>query len=91
MPKLKVLLGFLPITVLPNLLVAIAPAQANCPMAVGSAEPFQLVMTHRWRELQQQTTYSWGNVRPYTTFTRTHINLTPEQSSSFGLCDSMCS
>lgn len=61
-----------------NLLMAIAPAQANCPMSVGSAEPYQLVMQRRWRELQAQTTYPWGNVRPYAKFEGENITLTPE-------------
>lgn len=67
----------LPATVLFNLSVAIAPANANCAMGVGSAEPFQLVMERVWRELQQQPTYPWGNARPYGTFVGNRITLTP--------------
>lgn len=71
-------LGWLvPVAASVHLAVAIAPAQANCAMSVGSAEPYQLVMQRRWRELQQAPTYPWGQVRPYSTFVGERMTLTP--------------
>ncbi|MBD2460282.1 phosphoribosylaminoimidazolesuccinocarboxamide synthase [Oscillatoria sp. FACHB-1407] len=55
-----------------------APALANCSDQLASLEQVQPFMERHWQELQQQTTYPWGNARPYGTLMGNRITLTPE-------------
>lgn len=78
MLKLKALLWLAPATVALNLLVAIAPVQANCAGSIGTLEPYQPVMERMWRELQEQTNPPWGEVNPFGTLEGDRITLTAE-------------
>lgn len=63
-------------TIAINLLMA-APAFANCNDTVGRLEYFQPAMERLWQQLQTQTDYPWGVVRPYGELLGNRIVLTP--------------
>ena len=52
------------------------PALANCSDPVGRREYWQGPMQRHWQQLQQLTTYPWGQARPYGTLTGDRITLT---------------
>ncbi|MEO1351475.1 MAG: phosphoribosylaminoimidazolesuccinocarboxamide synthase [Cyanobacteria bacterium J06635_15] len=58
-------------------LAIVAPAVANCPDSIASAEYFQPAMARLWQQLQNQTNYPWGTARPYSELRSTRIMLTP--------------
>lgn len=59
-----------------NLLV-VTPAVANCNDMVGRLDYFQPAMERLWQELQAQTDYPWGTVRPYGELNGDRIVLNP--------------
>ena len=59
-------------------LLRISPALANCSETLAPMEQMQPAMERQWQQLQQQTTYPWGNVRPFGTLVGDRVTLTPE-------------
>lgn len=59
-------------------LFRISPALANCTETLASMEQVQPAMERQWQELQQQTTYPWGEARPFGTFVGDRVTLTSE-------------
>lgn len=54
------------------------PTLANCAETLSSLEQLQPAMERQWRQLQQQTTYPWGEVRPFRSLIGNRITLAPE-------------
>jgi hypothetical protein len=61
-----------------DLFIKAAPAQANCTETLAPIEQVRPAMEHQWQQLQQQTTYPWGEARPFGTLIGDRITLTPE-------------
>lgn len=55
-----------------------APAFANCVEELAPIEQIRAAMERQWQQLQQQTTYPWGEARPFGTLVGDRITLTPE-------------
>lgn len=53
------------------------PVQANCVDLISDLGDVQPAMERLWQQLQQQTTYPWGQVRPYAQLKAGQITLTP--------------
>ena len=58
-------------------LLKMAPALANCAEVLASVEQMQPAMERQWQQLQQQTTYPWGEARPFGTMVGDRVALTP--------------
>lgn len=54
------------------------PAFANCAEVLAPIEQMQPVMERQWQQLQQQTTYPWGKLRPFETLKGDRVTLTPD-------------
>ncbi|HEY9625087.1 MAG TPA: hypothetical protein V6C78_32475 [Crinalium sp.] len=55
-----------------------APALANCAEVLAPMELIQPATERQWQQLQQQTTYPWGEARPFGTLVGDRVTLTPE-------------
>ncbi|MBW4523144.1 MAG: hypothetical protein KME16_26185 [Scytolyngbya sp. HA4215-MV1] len=53
------------------------PVQANCADFISELEDVQPAMERLWQQVQQQTTYPWGQARPYAQLGEGRITLTP--------------
>jgi hypothetical protein len=61
-----------------SLMIAAPPALANCNDYVGRVEYWQSPMQRHWQQLQQRTSYPWGQARPYGEISGDRINLTAD-------------
>ncbi|HEY9880011.1 MAG TPA: hypothetical protein V6D29_16270 [Leptolyngbyaceae cyanobacterium] len=55
-----------------------SPALAWCLDALAPMELIQPAMERQWQQLQQQTTYPWGEARPFGTLVGDRVTLTSE-------------
>lgn len=76
MLKFKFLPWFPTIVVL-NILAPLAPVRANCADQIADLKVVQPAMERNFKQLQQQKTYLWGEVRPYDKLSSAEITLTP--------------
>ncbi|WP_088889686.1 hypothetical protein [Leptolyngbya ohadii] len=88
MAKLKRLIGvgtIATVTIVVSWTIATPPAQSNCSDWVGWVEYWQSPMQRYWQQLQQQTSYPWGQARPYGQLTCDHITLTADFNGLTGM------
>lgn len=55
-----------------------SPAKANCADMIADIQQVQPAMERLWQQLQTQTVYSWGSLRPYGQLSGDRITLTTD-------------